>query len=77
MQVARWGNRLAICLPESIVAALKLREGDDVEIHVASDRVFAVGKRPGVRELLDRVRQHRGQLPEDFRFDRLEANGRG
>jgi antitoxin MazE len=38
--------------------------------------VFAVEKRPGVRELLDRVRQHRGQLPKDFRFDRLEANER-
>jgi antitoxin MazE len=38
--------------------------------------VFAVEKRPGVRELLDRVRLHRGQLPKDFRFDRLEANER-
>jgi antitoxin MazE len=77
MQVGKWGNSLAIRLPASIVKALKLREGDDVEIHVAAERVFAVERRPGVRELLDRVRKYRGQLPKDFRFDRLEASQRG
>ena len=77
MQVAKWGNSLAVRLPASVVEALKLREGDDVEIHVAAERVFAVEKRPGVSELLERVRQYRGRLPKDFRFDRLEANERG
>lgn len=77
MQVAKWGNSLAVRLPASIVEALKLREGDDIEIQVASERVFAVEKRPSARELLDKLRQYRGQLPKDFRFDRLEANERG
>ena len=77
MQVAKWGNSLAVRLPASIVEVLKLRAGDEVEIHVAAAREFAVEKRPGVSELLDRVRRHRGHLPKDFRFDRLEANERG
>jgi antitoxin MazE len=77
MQIGKWGNSLAVRLPASIVEALKLREGDDVEIHVASERVFAIERRPCIRELLDRLRQYRGRLPKDFRFDRLEASQRG
>lgn len=34
MQVARWGNGLAIRLPAAIVEALSLNEGDQVEIPV-------------------------------------------
>ena len=34
MQVAKWGNSLAVRLPASVVEALKLKEGDDVEIHL-------------------------------------------
>jgi antitoxin MazE len=32
MQVAKWGDSLAIRLPAAVVEALKLKEGDDVEI---------------------------------------------
>ena len=32
MQVARWGNSLAIRLPASVVEALGLKEGDDIEV---------------------------------------------
>ncbi len=77
MQVAKWGNSLAVRIPAAVVDALGLREGDDVEIHVTHERVFALGKKPGAKELLARLRQFRGRLPEDFHFDRLEANGRG
>jgi antitoxin MazE len=77
MQVAKWGNSLAVRIPAAVVEALGLREGDDVEIHVARDRVFALGKKPDAKELLARLRQFRGRLPEDFHFDRIEANERG
>lgn len=76
MQVSRWGNSLAVRLPAAVVEALQLREGDEIEIEVAGARAFAVRKRPGVRDLLARVRKLRGRLPADFRFDRLEANER-
>jgi len=76
MQIAKWGNSLAVRIPASVVDALRLREGDDVEIHVAGERVFALDKKPGAKELLARLRQYRGRLPEDFHFDRLEAHER-
>ena len=38
MQVAKWGNSLAIRLPASVVRALELREGDDIEILIAAER---------------------------------------
>jgi antitoxin MazE len=77
MQVAKWGNSLAVRLPSSVVDALDLKPGDNIEIHVRGNRSFAVEKAPGARELLARIRKYRGRLPPDFKFDRLEANARG
>ncbi len=76
MQVAKWGNSLAIRLPAIVVEALGLTEGDEIEIHVAGTRAFAVGRKPGRKELLDRLRTFRGRLPDDFKFDREELNAR-
>ena len=38
MQVAKWGNSLAVRLPAIVVEALGLKEGDEIEIHVADGR---------------------------------------
>jgi len=77
MQVAKWGNSLAVRLPAAVVEALTLKEGDQIEIEVAGARRFGVSKRPEARELLARLRKFRGRLPADFKFDRLEASERG
>lgn len=76
MQVFRWGNSLAIRLPQAVVEALGLREGDDVILHAAGKRTLEIEKAPDAKELLAMLRRFRGRLPKDFRFDRLEANGR-
>jgi antitoxin MazE len=76
MQVSRWGNSLAIRLPAAVVEALELKEGDEIEIHVAAARQFGVARKPGREELLRRLRAFRGRLPADFTFDRDEANAR-
>ncbi len=76
MQIAKWGNSLAVRLPAAVVEALELKEGDDIEIHVADARAFAVSRKPGRAELLKRLRAFRGRLPADFKFDRDEANAR-
>lgn len=76
MQVSKWGNSLAIRLPASVVDALKLQEGDDIEVVIADERVFEVSKKPGKDAFLERLRQYRGKLPADFKFDREEANAR-
>ncbi|HSE76071.1 MAG TPA: AbrB/MazE/SpoVT family DNA-binding domain-containing protein [Dongiaceae bacterium] len=46
MQVAKWGNSLAVRLPASVVKALQLGEGDDIEIQVAGARSFGIAKGP-------------------------------
>lgn len=76
MQVAKWGNSLALRLPASVVEALSLKEGDEIEIHVAGVRDFEVARKPDRDELLRRLRAFRGRLPADFNFDRDEANAR-
>jgi len=77
MRVAKWGNSLAVRLPQSVVEALRLKEGDSVEVHVLGSRSLEVGKAASAKELLARLRKYRGRLPAGFRFDRLEAYERG
>ncbi len=74
MQVAKWGNSLAVRLPASVVEALGLREGEDIEIHVVGQRTLEVTRKPGAKDFLSRLRKYRGKLPADFKFDRLAAN---
>jgi antitoxin MazE len=76
MQVAKWGNSLAIRLPAAVVEALELKAGDEIDIHIADARELAVARKPGRQELLKRLRAFRGRLPPDFKFDRDEANAR-
>ena len=76
MQVSKWGNSLAVRLPASVVEALGLKEGDDIEIEVADARRFEIAKKPGREELVQRLRAYRGRLPADFKFDRLAAHER-
>ena len=76
MQVAKWGNSLAVRLPAAVVEALGLKAGDDIEIHVADRRAFGIARKPGRDELVKRLRAFRGRLPVDFKFDRDEANAR-
>jgi antitoxin MazE len=76
MQVSKWGNSLAVRLPAAVVEVLDLKEGDDIEIDVAGKRRFVISRSPSHREVLARLRKYRGQLPADFKFDRLEAYGR-
>jgi len=76
MQVSKWGNSLAERLPASVIEALGLKEGDDIEIQIAGRGAFEIVKKPGARALLARLRKYRGRLPADFRFDRLETQAR-
>ena len=76
MQVSKWGNSLAIRLPAGVVDALKLKEGDEIDIRVAGERAFDV-ERDRSRELaLERLKSLRKPLPPGWKFDRDEANAR-
>lgn len=76
MQVSKWGNSLAIRLPASVVEVLGLKDGDDIEVVVAEERVFQIRKKPGSAALLARLRTFRGKLPADFKFDRDDSHTR-
>lgn len=76
MQVAKWGNSLAVRIPAAVVDALNLKEGDDIEIDVVSSRRFEVAKGAGREDLLARLRAARGTVPAGFRFDRFEVHER-
>jgi len=76
LRVAKWGNSLAVRLPAAVIDALELKEGDEIEIHVADEREFGVSRKPRREQLLKRLREFRGRLPADFKFDRDEANAR-
>lgn len=77
MQVAKWGNSLAIRIPAAVAKVLDLKAGDEIEVNVAGPRALEIAKTPGATALLARLRKHRGLIPADFRFDRLEAHERG
>jgi antitoxin MazE len=76
MQVAKWGNSLAIRLPSAVVEALELREGDQIEIRIAGAREFEVRRDRSREKALERLRRLRRPLPAGFTFDRDEANER-
>ena len=76
MRVSKWGNSLAIRLPAAVVEALKLKEGDSIEIRVADRRTFEVSPDLARQRALARLRKLSRPLPAGFVFDREEANAR-
>jgi antitoxin MazE len=76
MQISKWGNSLAIRLPASVVEALKLKEGDEVEVHVVGERAFDIARDRSRERALKRIQAIRKELPPDWKFDRDEANAR-
>lgn len=76
MQVAKWGNSLAVRLPKKVAQALGLKAGDEVELVGAGASRIEVVKRDPAAEFLRSMQSFRLPLPKDFRFDRDEANER-
>ena len=74
MQVAKWGNSLAIRLPAKLVEELGLKEGDNVELS-AGENELVVTRTPDRLELLAEMRKFRGRRPNDYAFDRDETHG--
>jgi len=76
MQVSKWGNSLAIRLPQAVVEALQLKEGDEIEISVAGTRQFVVDRDRRRERALEILRNSQWLFPPGWRFDREEANQR-
>ena len=76
MQVAKWGNSLAVRLPSAVVEALNLKEGDEIDIRVAGERAFDVALDRSREFALQRIKSLRKPLPAGWKFERDEANAR-
>lgn len=76
MLVSKWGNSLAVRLPKKLVDAMRLAPGDELNVVAASKGQLAVEKVDKRAEFLRQVEQFRFPLPEDYKFDRDEANER-
>ena len=76
MQIAKWGNSLAVRLPTAVVEALGLKEGDEIDIKIAGERAFDVELDRSRERALEQIRALRRPLPAGWKFDRDEANAR-
>lgn len=76
MQVCKWGNSLAIRLPVSVVQALQLKEGDEIEVNVVGRRAFNVDRDRSRDRAIEHIPSFRKTLPPDWKFGRDEANAR-
>ncbi|KAA1178240.1 AbrB/MazE/SpoVT family DNA-binding domain-containing protein [Rhizobium tropici] len=76
MQVAKWGNSLAIRIPSAVVDALDLKEGDDIVVRVGKGNAFEIERDDKRQKALAKIRSFKLKLPEDWKFDREEANSR-
>lgn len=74
VQVAKWGNSLAVRLPKSVVDALNLQPGDEIEIRVAAEREMEVRRVPARTDRIAQLRALRGTLPGGFTWSRDEAH---
>lgn len=69
MQVARWGNSLAVRLPANLVRELGLKEGDQIDL-VRDDGALKIRRQTRADEVLDGLRRFRGRLPASDRLSR-------
>jgi len=77
MKVFKWGDDLAVQLPEALVDQLGLKEGDELNFVAAENGVIEVETREEQRRrALDRLATQNASLPADYKFDRDEANER-
>lgn len=76
MRVSKWGNSLAIRIPDAVVKALRLKSGDEIEIVIKGDRLLQIGRDRSRARAMARLRALKTPLPKGFRFDREEANAR-
>ena len=75
MQVSKWDSSLAVRLPKTLVEDLGLKPGDVEVVSATPERITAA--QDDRRALaVERMRARAWSLPEDYAFDRNEANGR-
>lgn len=75
MQIAKWGNSLAVRLPAELVRELGLKEGDQIDLVPGEGRLSVV-RHLRAEEVLEGLRRFRGRLPAEYRLSRDEVHER-
>ncbi|WP_282128817.1 AbrB/MazE/SpoVT family DNA-binding domain-containing protein [Roseobacter litoralis] len=75
MQVAKWGNSLAVRLPARLVRELGLKEGDKIDLQPDTGGI-SITRRRRPEEVLADLDRFRGRLPPGQRLSRAEAHER-
>ncbi|MDO9488497.1 MAG: AbrB/MazE/SpoVT family DNA-binding domain-containing protein [Sphingomonadaceae bacterium] len=77
MQVAKWGNSLAVRIPADVARSLGLKEGDEIDLcALDAGQVAIITDRQRREAAVHRMRELAWSLPPDYKFDREEANAR-
>jgi len=76
MQVFKWDDSLVVRLPETLVAEMGLKDGDELAIIESSKQKVVVEKVDRRARFLKDMEQFRWPAPEGYKFDRDEANER-
>lgn len=77
MRVSKWGDGVAVRLPNALVDQLRLKNDDELNVVAAGNGTIEVETREVQRRrALDRLAERNWTLPEDYKFDRGEANER-
>ena len=79
MQVGRWGNSLAVRLPKLLVEKFALSEGDEFDSAALETALESIRSDEVLRrreQALREIAETRWTLPDDWKFDRDEANAR-
>jgi antitoxin MazE len=79
MHVGKWGNSLAVRLPRDIVEKFGIKEGDDISgngfvADLEAQHADAIQARRDAA--MEEIRKRAFPLPDDWKFDREEANWR-
>ncbi|NJM29201.1 MAG: AbrB family transcriptional regulator [Rhizobiales bacterium] len=80
MKVSKWGNSLAVRLSAETVTQLGVKEGDDVDVSAGfREGTIEIRRKRTKEELRERLAEirKRVKVPDDYKFDRDEANSRG
>jgi len=77
MQVAKWGNSLAVRIPADVARALGISEGDDIELCALDQgQVAIITERQRRQAAIEQLRKLRWALPEGYKFNREELYDR-
>jgi antitoxin MazE len=76
MLVSKWGNSLAVRLPKALVDSMGLKPGDELKVVETGEGIIRVAKDERRKQALERLAAMNWELPENYKFDREEANSR-